>query len=171
MKAKAAENGIKFDFVSVNFKLMESRTLDRVVWELGRQTAKKAGVVWDIPQKGFSTDAKYVRLYEIVEDHFDALVFILDEIDTLTDLSLNDEPAYSRLLYSLSRAMAEGHVDTLISTVVITNHPKFLNNLDSRTDSSYNPTALLSLITMRTNFARFFPGVEMLLSQVLWARG
>jgi len=29
-----------------------------------------------------------------------------------------------------------------VSTVVITNHPKFRENLDSRTDSSYNPTGI-----------------------------
>jgi cell division control protein 6 len=142
VKERATEKDIGFDFVAVNFKTMESHSLDRAVWKLGHQTAKKAGVVWDIPRKGVSTDAKYVRLYEIVDRHFDALVFILDEIDTLTGHAGEDEPAYSRLLYSLSRVMAEQHVDTLISTVVITNHPKFRENLDSRTDSSYNPTGI-----------------------------
>ncbi|WP_117594445.1 Cdc6/Cdc18 family protein [Haloprofundus halophilus] len=142
VKERAETNGIRFDFVSVNFKAMESHTLDRAVWKLGQQTAHKAGVAWELPRKGVSTDAKYVRLYEIVEDHFDSLVFILDEIDALTGSKGEDEPAYSRLLYSLSRAMAEQHVNTLISTVVITNHPKFRENLDSRTDSSYNPTGI-----------------------------
>jgi len=141
-KQRATQNEIRFDFVAVNFKTMESHSLDRAVWKLGHQTAKKAGVTWDIPQKGVSTDAKYVRLYEIVDRHFDALVFLLDEIDTLTGRATEDEPAYSRLLYSLSRVMAERHVETLVSTVVITNHPKFRENLDSRTDSSYNPTGI-----------------------------
>jgi cell division control protein 6 len=142
VKQRAIENEIRFDFVAVNFKTMESHSLDRAVWKLGHQTAAKAGVAWDIPQKGVSTDAKYVRLYEIVDRHFDALVFLLDEIDTLTGRAGEDEPAYSRLLYSLSRVMAEQHVETLVSTVVITNHPKFRENLDSRTDSSYNPTGI-----------------------------
>ena len=142
VKERATQNKIDFDFIAVNFKTMESHSLDRAVWKLGNQTAKKAGVSWDIPRKGVSTDAKYVRLYEIVDRHFDALVFILDEIDTLTGRASDDEPAYSRLLYSLSRVMAEQHVDTLVSTVVITNHPKFRENLDSRTDSSYNPTGI-----------------------------
>ncbi|TMT86592.1 AAA family ATPase [Haloterrigena sp. H1] len=142
VKERATQNKIDFDFIAVNFKTMESHSIDRAVWKLGNQTAKKAGVSWDIPRKGVSTDAKYVRLYEIVDRHFDALVFILDEIDTLTGRASDDEPAYSRLLYSLSRVMAEQHVDTLVSTVVITNHPKFRENLDSRTDSSYNPTGI-----------------------------
>lgn len=142
VKERAAADDIRFDFVAVNFKTMESHSLDRAVWKLGRQAARKAGVAWDIPQKGVSTDAKYVRLYEIVDEHFDALVFVLDEIDSLTGRADQDEPAYSRLLYSLSRVMAEEHVDTLVSTVVITNHPKFRENLDSRTDSSYNPTGI-----------------------------
>ncbi|WP_226011910.1 Cdc6/Cdc18 family protein [Halomicrobium salinisoli] len=142
VKQRAKQEGLVFDFVAVNFKTMESHTLDRAVWKLGYQTAQKAGVVWDIPRKGVSTDAKYVRLYEIVDEHFDSLVFILDEIDALTGHKNEDEPAYSRLLYSLSRVMAEQHVDTLISTVVVTNYPKFRENLDSRTDSSYNPNGI-----------------------------
>lgn len=142
VKERATENGIAFDFVAVNFKTMESHSLDRAVWKLGHQTAQKAGIEWDIPRKGVSTDAKFVRLYDIVDRHFDALVFILDEIDALTGRVGEDEPAYSRLLYSVSRVMAEQHIDTLLSTVVITNHPKFRENLDSRTDSSYNPNGI-----------------------------
>lgn len=140
IRDRALENGIEFDFVAVNFKTMESHTLDRAVWKLGYKTAKQAGVVWDVPQKGVSTDEKYIRLYEIVDEHFDALVFILDEIDALTGRNKDGEPAYSRLLYSLSRVMVEHDVDTLISTVIITNSPKFRENIDSRADSSYNPT-------------------------------
>jgi cell division control protein 6 len=142
VKERAKQKDIVFDFVAVNFKTMESHTLDRAVWKLGYQTAKKAGVAWNIPRKGVSTDAKYVRLYEIVDEHFESLVFILDEIDALTGHRNDDEPAYSRLLYSLSRVMTEQHVDTLISTVVVTNYPKFRENLDSRTDSSYNPNGI-----------------------------
>lgn len=142
VKERTHETGINFDFVAVNFKMMESHTLDRAVWKLGRQTARKAGVVWDVPRTGVSTDMKYTRLYEIVDDHFDSLVFILDEIDALTGSTGQDEPAYSRLLYSLSRVMPEQHVDTQLSTVVVTNYPKFRENLDSRTDSSYNPNGI-----------------------------
>lgn len=142
VKQRAEENGINFDFVAVNFKTMESHTLDRAVWKLGHQTARKAGVVWDVPRSGISTDIKYTRLYEIVDDHFDSLVFILDEIDALTGSTGADEPAYSRLLYSLSRVMSEQHVDTQLSTVVVTNYPRFRENLDSRTDSSYNPNGI-----------------------------
>ncbi len=142
VKERAQESGIEFDFVAVNFKTMESHTLDRAVWKLGHQTARKAGVVWDVPRSGVSTDMKYTRLYEIVDDHFDSLVFILDEIDALTGSTGADEPAYSRLLYSLSRVMSEQHVDTQLSTVVVTNYPKLRENLDSRTDSSYNPNGI-----------------------------
>ncbi len=142
VKERTQESGIAFDFVAVNFKTMESHTLDRAVWKLGHQTAQKAGVGWDVPRSGVSTDMKYTRLYEIVNEHFDSLVFILDEIDALTGSTGADEPAYSRLLYSLSRVMSEQHVDTQLSTVVVTNYPKFRENLDSRTDSSYNPNGI-----------------------------
>ena len=142
VRERTQESNITFDFVAANFKTMESHTLDRAVWKLGHQTARKAGVGWDIPRSGVSTDMKYTRLYEIVDDHFDSLVFILDEIDALTGNTSADEPAYSRLLYSLSRVMSEQHVGTQLSTVVVTNYPKFRENLDSRTDSSYNPNGI-----------------------------
>jgi len=142
VKERTQESDIAFDFVAVNFKTMESHTLDRAVWKLGHQTARKAGVGWGVPRSGVSTDMKYTRLYEIVDDHFDSLVFILDEIDALTGSTGADEPAYSRLLYSLSRVMSEQHVGTQLSTVVVTNYPKFRENLDSRTDSSYNPNGI-----------------------------
>lgn len=142
VKTRTDQKGVDFDFVSVNLKAVSSHTLDRGAWRLGKQTAKKAGVVWDVPRRGVATDAKFTRLYEIVQDHFDALVFILDEIDALAGRRDRDEPAYSELLYNLSRAMPEQQVDTQISTVVITNDPGFQERLDSRTDSSYNPTGI-----------------------------
>jgi cell division control protein 6 len=49
VKERTQESGIAFDFVAVNFKTMESHTLDRAVWKLGHQTAQKAGVGWDVP--------------------------------------------------------------------------------------------------------------------------
>lgn len=41
VKDRAVQNSIEFDFVAVNFKTMESHSLDRAVWKLGHQTAKK----------------------------------------------------------------------------------------------------------------------------------
>lgn len=142
VQERAENNGITFDYASVNFKTMESHTLDRAVWKLGKETAMKAGIEWEIPRKGRSTSVKMSKLYEIVDNHFDMFVFILDELDTLTETNSEGEKAYSRLLYSLSRAMDEQHVETLISTVTITNYLKFQKRLESRTHSSYNPTRI-----------------------------
>jgi cell division control protein 6 len=139
VEQRCEKRGIRFAPISTNFKHMETHTLDRAVWKLGWQTARTAGVEWDVPAKGVSTDTKYTRLYEIIDDYFDAVVFILDEIDALTGRSDEDEPAFSRLLYGLSRALEEEIIDTPLSVVAITNSPNFTEEFDSRTGSSYTP--------------------------------
>jgi len=41
-----------------------------------------------------STKRKYRRLYELINEHYDSVIFILDEIDLLVGRRANDEPAY-----------------------------------------------------------------------------
>ncbi len=139
VKQRCEQRRIDFASIPVNFKHMETHTLDRAVWKLGWQTARTANVEWDVPPKGVSTDTKYIQLYELVDEHFDAIVFILDEIDALTGRSDEPEPAFSRLLYGLSRALEEQIIATPISVIAVTNDPTFTKEFDSRTDSSYTP--------------------------------
>ena len=51
----------------------------------------------------------------------------------------NDEPAYSKLLYQLSRASQLGRIKGHVSVAALTNDPRFMEDLDGRAESSFNP--------------------------------
>jgi cell division control protein 6 len=95
----------------------------------------------DVPGRGVSTDEKYDALCDLVNWRYDAALFILDEVDRLEDPNETnqDEPAYSKLLYRLSRAGGRDEIEGQVSVTATTNVPKLLEQLDSRTDSTFNP--------------------------------
>jgi cell division control protein 6 len=88
-----------------------------------------------------STDQKLNRFYDILNENFDSVIIILDEVDLLVGRQRdpNDEPAYSKLLYQLSRASQLGRIDVQISVAALTNDPRFMEELDGRAESSFNP--------------------------------
>lgn len=71
--------------------------------------------------------------------HYEVVLFVLDEIDYLKGRRDRDEPAYSRILYQLSRASVEGEIDGQVSVAALTNDPQFMENIDGRAESSFNP--------------------------------
>lgn len=120
----------------------------------------------DVPDRGISTDEKWDRLCRIIDWRYDDVLFILDEIDCLEDPgeTEEDEPAYSKLLYRLSRAGEREEIDGAVSITATTNVPKFSELLDSRSSSSftvkeidfppYNSTQLREILTHREDAFR-----------------
>ena len=92
-----------------------------------------------VPETGVSTKQKYRRLYELINENYDSVIFILDEIDLLVGRRANDEPAYSKLLYQLSRASNTNEIEGSVSVAALTNDPKFMEDIDGRAESSFNP--------------------------------
>lgn len=92
-----------------------------------------------ITVQGKSTQKVLKKFFNRLEANFDASLIIIDEVDHLVNPSdNNDEPAYSSLLYQLSRAEDLTDIETL-GVVAITNAPGFIEELDPRVDSSFNP--------------------------------
>ena len=89
------------------------------------------------PDTGVSTDQKLKRLYELMREYYDGVIFILDEIDMLE--GPYQEAEYNSLIYQLSRARKLADFDGPISLTVITNYADFMKDLNSRAQSSYNP--------------------------------
>lgn len=129
--------GIDFGVVRLNCQGVD--TLDRAVYELVQTIGDDVGVEPGIPSSGISTKKKFDRLYELVNDHYEVVLFVLDEIDYLSGRRDQDEPAYSRILYQLSRAGVEGKIDGQVSVSALTNDPQFMEHIDGRADSSFNP--------------------------------
>ncbi|WP_128478970.1 orc1/cdc6 family replication initiation protein [Halorussus pelagicus] len=135
----ADAQGDQFGVIKTNCQTIKSH--DRAVYRLVENAAVEAGVEAGVPESGVSTDRKLNRFYEILSDHFDSVIIILDEVDLLVGRQRdpNDEPAYSKLLYQLSRASQLGHIEGHISVAALTNDPRFMEELDGRAESSFNP--------------------------------
>ena len=129
--------GERFGVVDINCQPIN--TLDQGVYELVQTVAQDVGTDVGVPETGVSTKRKYRRLYELINEHYDSVIFILDEIDLLVGRRENDEPAYSKLLYQLSRASNTNEIEGRVSVAALTNDPKFMEDIDGRAESSFNP--------------------------------
>ncbi|OAQ51060.1 cell division control protein Cdc6 [Natrinema mahii] len=129
----------RFGVIEINCQTIKSH--DRAVYRLAKNAADEAGVDVGIPQSGISTDQKLNRFYEVLSNNFDSVIIILDEVDLLVGRQRdpNDEPAYSKLLYQLSRASQLGRIEGHVSVAALTNDPRFMEDLDGRAESSFNP--------------------------------
>ena len=129
--------GERFGVVDINCQPIN--TLDQAVYELVQTVAQDIGTEVAVPETGVSTKRKYRRLYELINEYYDSVIFILDEIDLLVGRRENDEPAYSKLLYQLSRASNTNEIEGRVSVAALTNDPKFMEDIDGRAESSFNP--------------------------------
>lgn len=129
--------GERFGVVSVNCQPIN--TLDQAVYELVQTVSQDVDEDVGVPETGVSTKRKYRRLYDLVNENYDSVIFVLDEIDLLLGRRAIDEPAYSRLLYQLSRASNTNQIKGSVSVAALTNDPKFMENIDGRAESSFNP--------------------------------
>lgn len=128
---------ISFGTIEVNCQDLD--TLGVAVYELAEQAADQAGVDVEVPKHGVATKEKWNELYRIVNENFDSVVFVLDELDMLVGRRDKQQPAYSRLLYQLSRAGANDDLTAFISVVAISNDTKMMESVGSRALSSFTP--------------------------------
>ena len=124
-----------FGVLSINCE--GPKTADRAVYRLIKAAADDLGVDPGVPQTGVSTDQKLERLYELMREYYDGVIFILDEVDMLE--GPYQEAEYNSLIYQLSRARKLADFDGPISLTTITNYADFMTDLNSRAQSSYNP--------------------------------
>ena len=127
------------DFGTIEVNCQDLDTLGVAVYELAKQAAEHAGVDVQVPKHGVSTKEKWDELYRIVNENFDSVVFVLDELDMLVGRRDKQEPAFSRLLYQLSRSGADDDLTAYISVVAISNDTKMMESVGSRALSSFTP--------------------------------
>jgi len=128
---------IQFGTIEVNCQDLD--TLGVAVYELAEQAANVADVQIGVPKHGVATKEKWDELFRIVNKNFDSVVFVLDELDMLVGRRDKQEPAFSRLLYQLSRAGANDELSGHISVVAISNDTKMMESVGSRALSSFTP--------------------------------
>ncbi len=128
---------IRFGTIEVNCQGLD--TLGVAVYELVCCAAEEAGVEVTVPKHGVATKEKWDELFRIVNDNFDSVVFVLDELDMLVGRRDKQDPAFSRLLYQLSRAGANDELTAHVSVVAISNDTKMMESVGSRALSSFTP--------------------------------
>lgn len=102
----------------------------------------------NIPHSGIATGAYYDRLWTVIDELYDAVIVVLDEIDRLAppNDSRNvppEEADDSKLLMQLSRAGEENDVEASITVVGISNDLKYGDRLDTRVESSFAPDEIV----------------------------
>lgn len=136
------KQGVDMKSVEVNGKHKTSEF--EAIHDIVRQFEKKLDLE-QTPKTGVSTSSKYDRLYNIVDEYLDIGIIVLDELDLLDGdhRDKSEAPAYSDILYKLSRSTRIGNMQSDISVIVTTNSPKSLmEGLNSRTSSTFNPTEI-----------------------------
>ena len=128
---------IRFGVIQMNCQNVG--TLGSAVYELARKVANDVGTTVEVPEHGIPTKKKWRELYRLINEHYDTVVFILDELDMLIGRRDMEEPAFSRLLYQLSRAGSTDEITAQISVTAITNDTKMMENVGSRALSSFTP--------------------------------
>lgn len=128
---------IRFGTIEVNCQDLD--TLGVAVYELAKQAAETAAVDLEVPKHGVATKEKWDELFRIINNNFDSVVFVLDELDMLVGRRDKQEPAFSRLLYQLSRAGASDELTAYISVVAISNDTRMMESVGSRALSSFTP--------------------------------
>lgn len=145
---KFVELGDDFEksFGSVYLNCRNISSEDSAAYNLTKEVANELDVELNLASHGITTTKKYNRLFEIISNHTDHVVIILDELDNLqgTYRANTDTPAYSDLLYELSRAMDNYDVDYQLTVAILTNDGDSLEaGLDPRVNSSFNPEQIV----------------------------
>ncbi|WP_058827855.1 orc1/cdc6 family replication initiation protein [Haloferax sp. Q22] len=113
----------------------QSSTETRVVVNLARELNNPERTGISIPETGLSTDAYYHRLWKILDELYDVVIVILDEIDKLQE---------NEVLMQLSRAGEAGKVDSCnLGIIAISNKISFKKSLDERVLSSLQDTEFI----------------------------
>jgi len=132
-------DGRELGFGTIEVNCQDLDTLGTAVYELAEQAAEQADVEVAVPKHGVATKEKWDELFRILNENFDSVVFVLDELDMLVGRRDKQEPAFSRLLYQLSRAGADDGLSAFVSVVAISNDTKLMEAVGSRALSSFTP--------------------------------
>lgn len=131
-RGAARSNGVACEVVYVDCS--EADTETRVSREVARQLCRQTGDDREIPLRGIGTMEYYQHIWQLLDDHLDAALIVLDEIDKLDN---------SNILMQLSRAQEAQKTDCYIGIIGISNKIQYKETLDERIDSSFGHRELI----------------------------
>jgi len=122
----AGDEGVTATFAYVD--CAQDTTETQAVQTIADSVNEVAETDINIPDKGLSTSTYYKRLWRILDQRFDVVVIILDEIDKLSD---------DDILMQLSRAGEAGKItDCKLGVLGISNKIQYKDRMDERVKSS-----------------------------------
>jgi len=122
----ASDEGVTATFAYVD--CAQDTTETQAVQTIADSVNDVAETDINIPDKGLSTSTYYKRLWRILDERFDVVVIILDEIDKLSD---------DDILMQLSRAGEAGKItDCKLGVLGISNKIQYKDRMDERVKSS-----------------------------------
>ena len=150
----AGEEGVGAAFAYVD--CAQDSTETQAVQTIASTLNKPEDTDVRIPDKGLSTSTYYKRLWDILDEQYDVVLIILDEVDKLDD---------DGILMQLSRAGEAGKLDGCkLGVIGISNKIKYKDRMDERVKSSlcerefvfppYDATQLRSIMEARSDAFR-----------------
>lgn len=137
-----SERGEDMAIIEVNCRWI--KTLHQAAMKISESVEALDNVDTAINSNGKSTRQVFTESFKVLEDNYDCCVFVVDEVDTLRNPNSkpDEEKPFSSLLYILTR------IDELVgmyrtSVVALTNNPDFMDDVDGRAESSFNPRNIL----------------------------
>jgi len=122
----AGEEGVTATFAYVD--CAQDTTETQAVQTIAESVNDPAETDINVPDKGLSTSTYYKRLWRILDERYDVVLVILDEIDKLDD---------DAILMQLSRAGEAGKVtDCKLGVIGISNKIQYNDRMDERVKSS-----------------------------------
>ncbi|WP_158055608.1 Cdc6/Cdc18 family protein [Halorussus halophilus] len=144
---RATENDTRIGRAIVDCGQRRSETQTVITLAKSLNDPSQTGV--SVPSSGIATGAYYDRLWKIIDDLYDAVIVVLDEIDRLAPNENVDQPIPpeeaddSKLLMQLSRAGEEVDIDAGMTVIGISNDLKYGDRLDTRVESSFSPDEIV----------------------------
>ncbi|WP_101296125.1 Cdc6/Cdc18 family protein [Halegenticoccus soli] len=127
-RAVQSARALQVDAGSVYVECKSHNTETRVARKIAMDLESDANAGIDIPRFGLGSTEYFSYAYEILNDHYDGVIIILDEVDKL-DNSVD-------ILHELSRAREAGHTDAYIGIIAISNQVEYGKKLNARVESS-----------------------------------
>lgn len=147
VEQRGEENGTRIGraVIDCSQRRSETQTIIHLAKSLNRPD--ETGVT--IPSSGIATGHYYDRLWTIINELYDAIIIVLDEIDRLAPPPSHienvspEETDDSKLLMQLSRAGEEDDIMAGMTVIGISNDLKYGDRLDTRVESSFSPDEIV----------------------------
>lgn len=146
VEQRGVDNGIRVGRAIIDCAQRRSEVQTVIHLSKSLNAPDKTGIT--IPSSGIATGAYYDRLWTIIDELYDAVIVVLDEIDRLSPPDdaqnvLPEEADDSKFLMQLSRAGEENDVEASLTVVGISNDLKYGDRLDTRVESSFAPDEIV----------------------------